>query len=150
MVFLCSFQTWDNWLCGFYRKLRKNSVLANHRYGMSKATNTVKFVNLEIFPFVFILSLLHHSLTSVLLTSLFSFIKSSLVHTSFDRSSRVLFSCAYKHLKLPSSKIFIMNPKPNSLLLQISNCWKKRSSFSTTTLSLRFSIAFLETLCLAR
>ena len=83
-----------------------------HPIGTSlrKAANTVKFVNLYNLYFVFKLFLLHDSMTSVLLRLSFRFVRSSLVHTSFDRSSSVLFSCAYKYLNLPSSIFFNMNP----------------------------------------
>ena len=61
---------------------------------LRRAVNTVKFVNLKNLHFVLNLSLLHDLMTSVLLRISLSFAMSSLVHTSLDRSSNVLFSCA--------------------------------------------------------
>ena len=61
---------------------------------LSKAANTVKFVNLYNLHFVFIFSRLQDSLTSVWLRKSFNIAKSSWVHTSLDWSSRVLFSYA--------------------------------------------------------
>ena len=69
----------------------ENCVLAPIGTSSKKAANTVKFVNFWNVHFVSILSLLHDSMTSVLSRKSFSFTKSSMEHTSFDQSSRVLF-----------------------------------------------------------
>ena len=76
------------------RRSGKTAFLHPIGTSLSTAANTVKFVNLWNLQFVFILSPLQDSMTSVLLKRSFSFAKSSLMHTSLDRSSRVLFSCA--------------------------------------------------------
>ena len=76
------------------RGLGKTGFLHPIGTSLKKAANTVKFVNLKNLHFVFILSRLQDSMTSVLLRKSFNFAKSSWVHTSLDRSSRVLFLCA--------------------------------------------------------
>ena len=76
------------------RGLGKTAFLHPIGTSLSKAANTVKFNNWQNLQFVFILSRLQDSMTSVWLRKSFNFAKSSWVHTSLDWSSRVLFSCA--------------------------------------------------------
>ena len=47
----------------------------------------------------------------------FSFVKSSLLHTSFDRFSRLLFLCVLEYLNPPSSVFFKINPEATSFTL---------------------------------
>ena len=61
---------------------------------LSKAAKSGNFVKLCNLYFVYIVSPLQNSMTSILLKMSFSFANSPLVHTSLDRSSMVLFSCA--------------------------------------------------------
>ena len=75
------------------RVLGKTALLHPIGTFLSKAAKTVQFVNLYNLHFVFILSRLQDSMTSVLLGKSFNFFKSSWVHTSLDRSSRALFLC---------------------------------------------------------
>ena len=79
-------------------------------------------------------------MTSVLLTISCSFVKSSLVHTSFVRSSRVLFSCAWKYPILRPSILFKMNPNSRFTLTAQLSFLKTRSSFSSTSFVLIVSL----------
>ena len=76
------------------RSLGKRASLQPIGRFFSKTANTLKFVNLWNLRFVFIPSLLQNWMTSFLLKMSPSFVKSSLVRTGLERSSRVLFSCA--------------------------------------------------------
>ena len=64
----------------FSRGLGKTPTLQPIVTSLSKASNFVKFVNLQNIQSVFNLSLPHDSMTSVLLRISFSFVKSLLVH----------------------------------------------------------------------
>ena len=80
----------------FKSSLGKTAFLHPKGTSFSKAAKKSKFVNLWNLHIMFILSWLKDSMTSVLLKKFFSLPKSSLVHTSLDQPSRVLFSCASK------------------------------------------------------
>ena len=58
---------------------------------LSKAANTVKFLHLKNLHLVFVLYLLHDSMTSVLLRIYLGFAKSSWVHTSLEQSREHCF-----------------------------------------------------------
>ena len=78
---------------------------------------------------MFILSRLQDSMTSVLLRKSFIFAKSSWVHTSLDRSSKVFFSCAEKYLNPPSSVFLRLKPKTRFTIAARFKFLKKWSSF---------------------
>ena len=86
---------WDSWLCSFL-KVFCGKTMSRQPIGtsLSKAAKTVKIVSLWNLHFVLNLSLQHDSMTSALIGISFRFLEWSLVYTSFDRSSRVIFSCA--------------------------------------------------------
>ena len=86
-----------------------------------------------------LLLLLHNSITSFLSRRPFCFAKSSLVHTSIDRSKKILFSCAKKYLKPPSPLFFKMNSKAISTFAAQFQLMKKRSKFLFTIVLLRLS-----------
>ena len=109
------------------RGLVKTAFLHPIGTSLSKAGNTVKFVKLSNIHIVFILFRRQDSMTPVLLKKSFFFAKSSWVHTSLGRSSRVLFSCARVRKSIWTLHLLYLsnwNRKPDSLLLHISNGWK--------------------------
>ena len=83
-------------------RLGKTAYLQPIVTSFRKTANIVNFVNMQNLHFVFIFSLLHDWMTSVLLKISFSFVESSLVHRSWDRSAGIVFDC----VKLPELTIF--------------------------------------------
>ena len=61
---------------------------------LSNAAKVVTFVSSQNFNFVLACSLVHNSITSMLLSRFLTFVKSSVVATSLDLSNSVLFSSA--------------------------------------------------------
>ena len=106
------------------RDLGKKASIQPIGTSLSEAEFTVKFVRLKKLPFVAILSLLHDSMTSVLLKWSFSFAMSSLVYTCLDRSRSVWFLSVYKDLNRPTSIFSKLNPKVWFTFAAHSKCRK--------------------------
>ena len=88
-------------VCFLSRNLVQTASLQPKGTSLSRKANTVEFVNLLNLQFEFILHLLQDSMKSVLFRFFLSFDKAYLAHSSLDRYTRVLFSCALKYLNPP-------------------------------------------------
>ena len=75
------------------RALGKTASLQTTATSLSETANTLRVDNLQNHHLVVFLPLLQDLMTSILLKASLSFVKPLLVHTNFDRSSRVL--CFY-------------------------------------------------------
>ena len=111
---------------------------------LSRAANTVKFVNLKNLHFVLDLSFVHDSITSVFFKISFNFAMSSLLLTSFDCSNGVLFSWAYKYLKFLSSIFLGMKPRAKVSFATHFSLSRTRSNFSWITWAVRFLTTKIE------
>ena len=74
----------------------------------------------------------------------FSFVKLSLVLTSFDLFSQVLFSCERKHLNHPFSLYFRRNPIGKITLPHSLRLLYKPSNFWATIYALGFTFSIIE------
>ena len=133
----------------FNRSLGKTASLQPIGTSLSKTATTVKFLNLRKLHFLVNFSQLYESKISILLRRSISFVKSSLVHTSFDPSSRVLFSCAWEQLKPPSYIFSKLNRKARSTLAaQFKLLWKWER-VSCTIVASTFSLQLNWWLCIS-
>ena len=94
---------------------------------------------------MFIFSWLLDPMTSVLLKRSFSVDKLSLVRTSLNRSTRVLLSCEWRYLNLPSFNLFKLNAKTKFTFAAHLVLLQKGSRFLSTNVALRFPNAWLNT-----
>ena len=127
---------------------------------MGRPAKTLTFVSLQKFHFVFAHSLVHATITSVLLNILLIFSKSSLAATSFNSSIEVLFPCAWYYQQLSSSTFLsrrlnatinfaaqiIFSNTVSFYLLKM--CASNTSAENLKTLCLPFSISESKTKCL--
>ena len=137
-----------NFTEGVFNSGSGNTVsLQTNEISLSNAAKIVTFISLKKFHFVFAGSLVHYSMTSVLLSRFLISVISSVVTTSLDVSKSVLCSCAKPYLKLPSSSFLSIKPKVTFNLaahLRLSN---KAFNFSNRYCGSRVSMAQLQTLC---
>ena len=128
MALSYSRQTSDNLLCDFWAKVWVNERPCNPQVRLRvKQHILLGLLNCRTSIF----SLRHNSMTSVLLRISSSFAMSSVLHTSSDRSSKVLFSCAEKCLNLPSSMFFNVKLKATFIFSARIKLLKKRSNVSS-------------------
>ena len=109
---------------------------------------SVTFVSLQICRFVLVRSLVHDSITSVLLSRIFNFVKSSVVATCLDCPSSVFPSCARNYLQIPSSTFLSTKPNATFNFCCTFETVKHKIKLSNTNFVITVTIGKLKTLCL--